>query len=139
VPEAEKKKKPPVSTKKVNATLKQRVEILDWHHAQKSSQGKTASHWNLTYPNLCLKQPTISAWLKDENKYCQQYADALAKGQPGNAKCVRQTEHPEVNKMLELWVMKAMSDNIHVSGEILRWKRNRLQTLWVCQMMKGLC
>jgi hypothetical protein len=91
-------------------------------HTQKSSQGKTASHWNLTYPKLCLKQPTISAWLKDENKYHQQYADALAKGQPGNAKRVRQTEHPEINKMLELWVTKAMSNNIHVSGEILRQK-----------------
>jgi hypothetical protein len=60
--------------------------------------------------------------LKDENKYCQQYVEALGRGQPGNAKCVKQTEHPEVNEMLELWVTKAMSDNIHVSGEILRQK-----------------
>lgn len=129
MPQAEKGKKAPVFTKKENATLKQRIEILDWHHTQKSSQGKTASHWNEVYPNLCLKQPTISAWLKDENRYRKQYEEALGRGQPGNAKRVKQTEHPEVNEMLELWVTKAMSDNVHVSGEILRRKWNRFADL----------
>jgi hypothetical protein len=41
-----KDKKPaaPGFTKKENATLAQRIEILDWHHAQaKPSQRKTAS------------------------------------------------------------------------------------------------
>ncbi|KAF5369186.1 hypothetical protein D9615_009952 [Tricholomella constricta] len=120
---AEKKKAAPVFTKKENATLKQKIEILDWHH------GKTAAHWNQIYPNLCLKQPTISAWLKDEPKYRQQYADTLARGQTGNIKRVKQTEHPEVNEMLELWVTKAMSDEIPINGEILRQKWNRFADL----------
>jgi hypothetical protein len=84
--------------------LKQIIKILDWHHTQgkKQGQGKTAAHWDPTYPNLCLKQPTISAWLKDEEKYCQQYAEELAKGQTRNIKHMKQTEHPEVNEMLKL-------------------------------------
>ena len=75
------------------------------------------------YPNLCLKQPTISAWLKDEKKYHQQYVEELVKGQTRNMKRIEQTEHPEVNEMLELWVAKAMSDEVQLSGEILRQKR----------------
>ena len=125
-PQAEKQKKTmmPVFTKKENATLKQKIQVLNWHHAQgkKQSQGKTAAHWDLTYPNLCLKQPTISAWLKEEKKYHQQYAEELAKGQTGNTKRVKQMEHPEVNEMLELWVAKAMSDEVQLSRKILRQK-----------------
>jgi hypothetical protein len=123
-PQAEKENTPTVFTKQENATLKQKVEILDWHHAQgkKQNQGKAAAHWDPTYPNLCFKQPTISAWLRDGKKYCQQYAEELAKGQTRNMKCMQQTEHLEVNKMLELWITKAMSDKVQLSGEILRQK-----------------
>lgn len=130
-PQVEKETAAPVFTKKENATLKQKIEILDWHRAQGKgqSQGKTAAHWNPLYPNLCLKQPTISAWLKDETRYRQQYAEELAKGQTGNSKRVKQTEHPEVNEMLELWIAKAMSDEVQLSGEILRQKWTRFADL----------
>ena len=50
--------------------LAQQIEILDWHHESlEKNQTKTAAHWNKIYPNLCLKQPIISAWLKDEQKW----------------------------------------------------------------------
>jgi hypothetical protein len=81
-------------------------------------------HWNKTYPNLCLKQPTISAWLTNKTKYHQEYAKIQAWGLPRNTKHIKQTEHLEVNEMLELWVSKAMSDGIQLSGEILRQKWN---------------
>lgn len=126
-PHAEKGKKPPQFEKKENATLKQRIEILDWHHAQgpKQKQGKTAQYWDARYPNLQLKQPIISDWLKKEEKFRQQYAETLARGHTGDAKRARQTENPEVTEMLELWIAKAMSDDIALSGEIIRqkWKR----------------
>ncbi|KAG5337171.1 hypothetical protein C0989_010403, partial [Termitomyces sp. Mn162] len=97
-PHEEKNKKEPVFTKKENATLRQRVKILDWHHANRSN------------------------WLKNKEKYWAQYAEALARGQTGNAKREKLTEHPEVNEMLELWVHKAMSDGIELQSEILRKK-----------------
>ncbi|KAF8235271.1 hypothetical protein L208DRAFT_1258137, partial [Tricholoma matsutake] len=56
----------PVFTKKENMTLTQWIKILDWHHACEKNQSKTATHWDQIYPNLLLKQPIISAWLKEE-------------------------------------------------------------------------
>lgn len=37
-------------------------------------------------------------------------------------KQMKQTEHPGVNNVLELWVTKAMADGIHINGEALRHK-----------------
>ncbi|KAF8218805.1 hypothetical protein L208DRAFT_1347101, partial [Tricholoma matsutake] len=112
----------PVFTKKENATLAQRIKILDWHHAHEKNQSKTAAHWDQIYPNLQLKQPIISAWLKEEEKWQAQWAEVERKGQAGRSKWAKQTEHPEVNKMLELWVTKAMPQNVPVNGEILQQK-----------------
>jgi hypothetical protein len=103
---------------------------LDWHHASiAKNQTKTAAHWDQIYPNLQLKQPVISAWLKEEEKWRAQWAEVESKGQAGSSKRVKQTEHPEVNEMLELWVAKAMADNVPVNGEILRQKWTRFADL----------
>ena len=40
------------------------------------------------------------------------------------AKRVQQTEHPDVSEMMYLWVSKAMSDGILLTGEVLRQKWN---------------
>ncbi|GLB34609.1 putative DDE superfamily endonuclease [Lyophyllum shimeji] len=125
-PQAEKQKAQPVFTKKENATLAQRIEILDWHHASAAkNQTKTAAHWDKIYPNLQIKQPLISAWLNEEEKWRAQWAEAGSKGQAGSSKRAKQVEHPAVNEMLELWVTKAMSDGVYVNGEVLRqqWTR----------------
>jgi hypothetical protein len=67
----------PVFTKKENATLAQQIEIFNWHHnSGKKSQLKTAQYWDKIYLNLRLKQPIISAWLQDEQKWQKQWADA---------------------------------------------------------------
>ena len=42
-----------------------------------------------------------------------------SKGQAGRMKWMKQTEHPGVNKILELWVTKAMADGIHINREAL--------------------
>ncbi|KAJ6586773.1 hypothetical protein B0H10DRAFT_1832019, partial [Mycena sp. CBHHK59/15] len=96
---------PAVFTKKENATLAQRIEILDWYHTQmKPSQVKTAQHFAPIYPNLCIKQPLISSWLKEEKQWRDQWVETQQQGKPGNAKRVKQVEHPEVEDMLELWI-----------------------------------
>ena len=104
--------------------MKQWIEILDWHHRQGKGfkQGKTTKHWNKIYPNLCLKQLAVSAWLKDKERYRQQYAEELARGRAGTSKCIKQTENPEVDEMLELWIAKAMSDGVQLNGEIIKQK-----------------
>jgi hypothetical protein len=120
---AEKWKAEPVFTKKENVMLAQWIEILNWHHqSSEKNQTKMAVHWNKIYPNLQLKQPLVSAWLNEEEKWRAQWAEAESKGQAGSLKHTKQMEHPEVNEMLELWVTKAMVDGIHVTGEVLQQK-----------------
>ncbi|KAF9228943.1 hypothetical protein BS17DRAFT_805636 [Gyrodon lividus] len=104
-PAGEKPLKSPMEPqKKENATLQQRIEILDWHNAHGRIQTKTTNHFHGIYPNLKIKQPLIPAWVKDE------------------ARWVCQTQHLEVTEMLELWVSKAMADNLLLTGDILRQK-----------------
>jgi hypothetical protein len=110
----------PVFTKKENATLDQRIEILNWYHANGENQSKTAKHFNLIYPNLKIKQPLVSAWVKEEAKWQEEWAHAS--GQTHVTKWVCQTQHPDVTEMLDLWVSKAMADNLLITGEVLRQK-----------------
>jgi len=100
--------------------MKQQIEILDWHHANGGNQTKTAKHFNPIYPNLVLKQPLLSKWLKEEPKWREQWEDM--KDMDRNAKRVRQTQHPEVTEMMDLWVTGAMEDGIDLTGEVLRQK-----------------
>jgi len=110
--------------------LAQQIEVLYWHHKSvNKSQTKTAAHWDNIYPNLQLKQPTILAWLKDEEKWHAQFAEVESKGQASQTKWVKQTKHPEVNEMLDLWVVKAMADGVHVNREILHQKWTQFANL----------
>ena len=127
---AEKQKAKPWFTKKENALIAQRIEVLNWHHKSiNKSQTKTAAHWNNIYPNLQLKQPTISAWLKEKEKWCVQFAEVESKGEASWTKWVKQPEHPEVNEMLELWVAKAITDGVYVNGAILHQKWTQFANL----------
>jgi Helix-turn-helix domain (DUF4817) len=67
---------PPVFTKKENATLEQRIKILDWHHKNGQNQSATAQHFAPIYPNLKLKQPIILTWVKEEAKLHEQWEQA---------------------------------------------------------------
>ena len=106
--------------KKENATLAQRIEILDWFHANGKNQRKTAMHFNDIYPSLKLTQPLISAWLKNESKWRMQYETSTSLFHSAKKFC--QTQYPKVSKMLDLWILKAMADNVLIMGEVLRQK-----------------
>jgi transposase len=115
-----KKITPPTFQKKELATLEQRIEILDWYHANGKNQSKTAKHFDPIYPNLRIKQPLVSSWVNKEQEWRATYANHDGAAQ--KVKRLRQTQHPEVDQMLELWVAQAMSHKIQVSGEVLRQK-----------------
>ncbi|KAI9057991.1 hypothetical protein FKP32DRAFT_1636736, partial [Trametes sanguinea] len=66
----------PVFERKENATLAQRIEILDWHHAHGKNQSETAKHFDKIYPNLKLKQPTVSTWVKEEAMWRQRWEES---------------------------------------------------------------
>jgi len=76
----------PVFTHKENATIAQRIEILDWYHANGKNQSKTAREFDKKYPNLRLKQPLISKWVLNESYWHEQYT--TSGGASGTAKQV---------------------------------------------------
>ena len=117
----------PVFTKKENATLAQRIEVLDWYHTNGKNQSNTAKHFNVIYPNLMIKQPLVSAWVKDEARWREEWASGRAGSQ--TAKRARQTQHPEVTEMMDLWVSNAMINKILLTGEVLRQKWSRFADL----------
>jgi hypothetical protein len=82
-----------------------------------------ARHFGPLYPNLQIKQPLISSWLKDEAMWREQWEQSNHKSHR-TAKQTRQMEHPKISEMMDLWVSKAMADGILLTGEILRQKWN---------------
>ncbi|SJK97304.1 uncharacterized protein ARMOST_00556 [Armillaria ostoyae] len=106
---------PPVFTKKEVAMLKQRIKVLDWYHRNGMNQSKTAKHFAVIYPNLKIKQPLVPAWIKDEEKWREEYAKSSENAQ--NIKRLCQTQHPEITEMMELWVAKAMLDGLLLIGK----------------------
>ncbi|KIK90453.1 hypothetical protein PAXRUDRAFT_151941 [Paxillus rubicundulus Ve08.2h10] len=108
---------------KANATLAQQIEILNWYHTNGKHQSWTANHFNKIYPFLRLKQPKISDWLKHEASWRAEYKGTSA-GVAHSVKRVRQTQHPEVMEMLDLWVSEAMADKLLLTGEVIhqKWK-----------------
>jgi hypothetical protein len=118
----------PVFTRKEIATLAQRIEILDWHNENGKNQSKTARHFDPIYPNLKIKQPLVSTWVNEETKWREQWEKTNCQSDR-TAKRVRQTEHPEVTEMMDLWVSKAMGDGILLTGEVLRQKWTKFADL----------
>ena len=110
----------PQFTRKENATLAQKIEILDWYHVNGKSQQKTAEHFDTIYPNLWLKQPKMSEWCRDESRFRAEYE--RGSGADCSAKRIHQMQHPEVTEMLDLWVSKVMAHVIILTGEILHQK-----------------
>ena len=118
---AARSKKKTGTRQKENATTSQRVEILDWYHKNGKNQSRTAIHFNEVYPNLQLKQPTISSWVKDESKWRARYGLENGTTAP-SAKRTRLSRHPDVVEMLDLWIIKACEDGLLLTGDTLRQK-----------------
>ena len=120
--ESQKCSQPVATVQRKNATLEQRIEILNWHHSNGKNQSMTACHWAKIYLALYLVQPKLSDWLKHESAWRAEYE--CSAGLSHSLKRVHQTQHPEVTEMLDLWVTKAMANNLLITGEVLcqKWK-----------------
>ena len=92
------------------------------------NQTKTAKYFITKYPNLHIKQPLVSAWVKDEKKWREVYEQS---GAQKSAKRVRQTQHPEVTEMMDLWVLKSLSNGVLLTGEVLQRKWSKFADM-VC-------
>ncbi|KAI7957779.1 hypothetical protein MJO29_001978 [Puccinia striiformis f. sp. tritici] len=113
--------KPTHSHSKVTvATYSQKVEVLDWYHKNGKNQSKTAVHFGKVYPDLKIKQPLLSKWLKSED------AIRLKSSQSAHesTKKVRQLSYPKVEASLVEWMTQAIHCNMTITGDIIkaRWR-----------------
>jgi Tc5 transposase DNA-binding domain len=70
-----------------------------------------------------IKQPLISAWVKDKDKWQVEWRKSgPGGGVPPTTKRACQTQHPDVTEMLELWVSKALADGVVLTGQVIRQK-----------------
>ena len=107
----------PIFTKE-NATLAQCIKILDWFHANRRNQSKIAQHFDPIHPNLKIKQPLVSTWMKDKAKWREDWVHGDG---AWTAKCTCQTQatqHPRVTKMMDLWVSQAMADDLLLTSKV---------------------
>ena len=93
---------------------------MDWFHANRKNQSKTAKYFNTIYPNLKLTQPRVSDWLKEEAQWRAEFTKYS--GSASTIKRVWQTEHPEITEMMEIWITQALNHGIKLTGELPRQK-----------------
>ena len=98
---------------------------MDWYHANGKNQSMTACHFEEKYPNVQIKQPLISSWLKAEEKWQDDWACSEAR----TAKRIWQTQHPDVTQMMDQWVSEVMADGVLLTGEVLHQKWTRFADL----------
>jgi hypothetical protein len=77
-----------------NATLHDKIVVLDWYHANGASQSKTAEHFQ-AHGFPFMKQPLLSAWLKDE---CNLRAHASTTTDL-TSKRVQTVRHPDFERL----------------------------------------
>lgn len=104
-----------------NATLKQKIEVLDWHHANGGNQSRTARQFKDTFPSVNIKQANVSHWLKTEEELRERLSSNF---RLAGSKRVATTLHPEVTKAVELWVAQTQASHVKLllSDVILRAK-----------------
>ena len=107
------------TTSKVNvATFSQKVEFLNWHHKNGKNQSRTADHFEKVYPELKIKQPLISKWLKSEDNIQMKHDQSAH----FLKKKVWQISHPQVKAALAEWMTQAIHCNLTITGNTIKAK-----------------
>lgn len=92
--------------------------MVDYICTNGVNQTKAAKFFDNKWPGLCIKQPTISSWLKQEVEISEQFSQNLQE----DLKNSGILEGPKNNEILELWISQCMSHKMLLTGEILRQK-----------------
>lgn len=98
-----------------NATLHNKLMILDWYHANGRHQSRTAAHFR-EHGFPYMKQPLLSAWHKDEAnlRACANMSNDLT------SKHVRTVRNPDFEKALIVFVQQAESRGLTLSGDVIQ-------------------
>lgn len=100
--------------------MAQKNEVLDWFHANGRNQSKTARHIDKKWPDLEIKQPKVSDWVKKEQSIWDLHSD-----NPVVAKTlhrVRLVKHSEADEAVSMWVSQALENGVTVTGEVIQEK-----------------
>ncbi|CAH7669958.1 hypothetical protein PPACK8108_LOCUS4621 [Phakopsora pachyrhizi] len=93
-----------------SSTYQTKLEILNWYHANGKNQSRTAQFFSKKYPDLNIKQPLISSWLKFEDqirfKARLNHDKGISKpgGRDGEVRRMRERLYPKINQLLKEWL-----------------------------------
>jgi hypothetical protein len=100
------------------ATYAQKVEVLDWYHKNGKNQTNTAKHFSAVYPELNIKQPLLSKWLKSEDTIWSKENQSAH----SSTRKIRQLSYPKVESALAEWMTQAIHCNMTITGNVLKVK-----------------
>ena len=103
------------------ATLHDKLTILEWHHANGNNQMKTVRHFNVNgYSEL--SQSTLSRWVAKEAIF-KALSDS---GAAPSVQRFRETKNPELERCLSIWIDQMGANKFNaLSGKIIRDMANK--------------
>lgn len=107
--------------------MAQKIEVLDWYHTNGKNQSRTAKFFAAKWPELDVKQPKVSDWVKKEESIRELYNSNPAVA--NKLRRVNPIKHEEVDEALSMWVCQALEDKVVVTGDVLREKWRRFATV----------
>ncbi|KAI0993780.1 hypothetical protein K3495_g14404 [Podosphaera aphanis] len=111
---------------KPNATLSQKIEVVDYIKTKKVSQTKAAKNFGGKWPELQIKLPLISSWMTQKASLKEKFAA----NQRPDVKKNPVTKCPQINAALELWISHCTSSDVLSIGDLLRQKWKRYATIF---------
>lgn len=111
-----------------NATLAEKIQVLDWHHANGRNQGKTAAHFNEReheFWGVPMDQPKVSSWLKQEQTLRDTFnSDSRA----GKMRSAREVKCPKLEEALAAWVQSLLDAGRAANGDAIKAKAEFFRT-----------
>lgn len=98
-----------------NATLYDKLMVLNWYHANGRNQSKTAKHFQeqgFSY----MKQPLVSAWVKREDDIREQASSVYQL----TSRRIGRVRNPDFEKALTIFVQQAEVRGLTLTGDLIR-------------------
>lgn len=96
------------------ATISEKVTILDWHQAHNFNKTAIPQHFQVMFPQLLIKHPLVFLCVKAKYHLCKQSANHQ-KPMERN----QDLQCPEFETLLSKWVGQAILDNMLINGDVI--------------------
>lgn len=102
---------------KQSLTYSQRVEVLEWYHANGESQSKMFWHFSTLNPKMAISQPNIIWWVKNEASFHE-----AASTFSGRTKQKVELKYPKIEELLFTWICECEKGGQFVTGDQIEEK-----------------